>query len=102
MIFECVNETEEGKETWAGKIVSIKNYGSHYEIRIESRSAILVLVGKTSMGNFACIPDFDSGCHLSKLNDKFYSTEKLCRVLGRVDGITVASALFAIAGTVKL
>jgi hypothetical protein len=101
-MFKCVNETEEGKETWTGKIVSIKNYGSHYEIRIESRSGILVLVGKTSMGNFACIPDFDAGCHLAKLDDKFYSAEKLCQVLGKVDGITVASALFAIADKIKL
>ena len=101
-MFQCVNQTEEGNETWMGKIESMISYGSHYEIRIESRSGILVLLGKTSLGNFACMPDFDAGCHLAKLDDKFYITEKLCRVLGKVDGITVASALFAIADKINL
>jgi len=97
MIFKCVNQTKKGKETWIGRITSFINYGSHYEIRIDSRSGIMVLLGKTSMGNFACMPDFGAGCHLAKLNDKFYSTEKLSDVMGKIDGITVASALYSIA-----
>ena len=97
MIFQCVSKTKKGKETWMGRITSIINYGSHYEITIDSRSSILVLLGKTSMGNFACMPDFDAGCHLGTLDDKFYSTEKLSNVLGKIDGITVASALYSIA-----
>jgi len=97
MVFQCLNETKKGKETWTGSITSIINYGSHYEITIASRSSILVLLGKTSMGNFACMPDFGAGCHLGTLDDKFYSTEKLSNVLGKIDGITVASALYSIA-----
>jgi len=97
MVFQCVNKTKKGKETWTGSITSIINYGSHYEIRIDSRSGILVLLGKTSMGNFACMPDFGAGCHLGTLEDEFYSTEKLSNVLGKIDGITVASALYSIA-----
>ncbi|MGH4117879.1 hypothetical protein [Clostridium sp.] len=97
MVFQCVNQSKKGKETWTGSITSIVNYGSHYEIRIDSRSGILVLIGKTSMGNFACMPDFGAGCHLGTLDDKFYSTEKLSNVLGKIDGITVASALYSIA-----
>jgi hypothetical protein len=97
MIFQCVNQTKKGKEIWTGSITSIINYGSHYEITIESRSSILVLLGKTSMGNFACMPDFGAGCHLGTFDDKFYSTEKLSNVLGKIDGITVASALYSIA-----
>ena len=97
MIFECVNQTKKRKETWTGRIISMINYGSHFEIQIQSRSSILVLLGKTTLGNFACMPDFGAGCHLSKLKDKFYSTEKLVSVMGKVDGITVASALAAIA-----
>ena len=97
MLFQCVNKTKKGKETWTGKINSFVNYGSHYEIRIDSRSSILVLLGKTSQGNFACMPDFGAGCHLGTLNDQFYSTEKLTNVMGKIDGITVASALAAIA-----
>ncbi|MBK5201615.1 MAG: hypothetical protein JJE21_08840 [Spirochaetaceae bacterium] len=97
MIFECVNQTKKKKETWTGRITSMINYGSHFEIKIESRSGILVLLGKTTLGNFACMPDFGAGCHLAKLKDKFYSTEKLSNVLGKIDGITVACALAAIA-----
>jgi len=97
MVFQCVNKTKKGKETWTGNIDSFVNYGSHYEIRIASRSSILVLLGKTSLGNFACMPDFGAGCHLATLEDQFYSTEKLTKVMGKIDGITVASALAAIA-----
>lgn len=100
MIFECVNQTKKNKETWTGRITSMINYGSHYEIKIVSRSSIMVLLGKTTLGNFACMPDFGAGCHLSELKDKFYSTEKLCDVMGKIDGITVACALAAIAAKI--
>ncbi len=101
MIFECVNQTKRRKETWSGQITSLINYGSHFEIQIQSRSSILVLLGRTTLGNFACMPDFGAGCHLAQLKDKFYSTEKLVNVLGKVDGITVASALAAIADEIS-
>ena len=101
MIFECVNKTKKTEYTWKGQITSMINYGSHFEIKIESRSSILVLLGKTTLGKFACIPDFGAGCHLANLKDKFYSTEKLTRVLGKVDGITVAYALAAIADKIE-
>ncbi len=97
MIFECVNKKKKGNEKWQGRITSFKNYGTHYEFRIESRSGILVLFGKTTQGAFACMPDFDAGCHLVNPRDQFWNAEQLCRVLGRIDGITVATALSTIA-----
>jgi hypothetical protein len=39
------------------------------------------------------MPDFDAGCHLVSLNDVFWNTERLTKVLGIVDGVTVAYAL---------
>ena len=42
------------------------------------------------------MPDFGVGCHLVDLKDIFWNTEKLTAVLGEVDGITVASALYAL------
>lgn len=48
------------------------------------------------------MPDYDTGCHLSDLKDKFWNSEKLTAVLGEVDGITVAQALYALADKVKL
>jgi hypothetical protein len=90
MIFECKMDSER----WQGTIKNFIDYGSHFEIFIESRSSILILFGKTSLGGFACIPDFEAGCHLTNLKDKFWNTEKLSSVLGKVDGITVATALY--------
>lgn len=90
MTFECKMDSER----WQGKIKKFIDYGSHFEIFIESRSSILILFGKTSLGGFACIPDFQVGCHLTNLKDKFWNTEKLSSVLGNVDGITVATALY--------
>lgn len=91
MTFNCVKKTGKRSESWNGRISSIKEYGSHYEIKIESRSGIVVLFGKTSQGGFACMPDFDAGCHLVDLKDKFWNTERLTKALGQIDGITVAS-----------
>jgi hypothetical protein len=47
------------------------------------------------------MPDFGAGCHLVSLKDKFWNTEKLSAVLGKVDGITAAQALFSIADSIE-
>ena len=102
MIFECTRKSGRRTESWKGSIAGLKSHGSHYEIKIESRSGITVLFGKTSSGGFACMPDFGAGCHLVSLHDKFWNCEKLTEVLGQVDGITVANALYALADKIKL
>lgn len=98
--FNCKLKTEVGTESWNGRITRLINHGSHYEIKIESRSGLTVMVGTTSLGNFACIPDWDAGCHLSSFDDIFWNEERLTKVLGTVDGITVARALAAIADSI--
>jgi hypothetical protein len=94
MIFDCEIKTSEETEEWEGVIESFNNYGSHSELYIKSRSNIFLIFGKTSKGGFACIPDFQVGCHLANFSDKFWNTEKLTAALGIVDGITVANALY--------
>jgi len=84
-------------EHWNGYIAMFYNYGTHFEFRINSRSGIMVLFGKTSRGYFACMPDFNCGCHLVNLKDTFWNTERLIEVMGIADGVTVASALFFLA-----
>lgn len=69
------------------------DYGTHYEFTIQSHSNIMVIFGETSGGYFVCIPDFNAGCHLDKLNDISFNTERLTAVLGTVEGVTVAHAL---------
>ena len=90
---ELIKKNSRKKEYWNGRISNWNDYGNYYELEIKSRTRILVLLGQSSYGNFACMPDFGAGCHLSELNDIFYNTEKLCRVLGKIDGITVANAI---------
>ncbi|TDT51932.1 DUF6618 family protein [Fonticella tunisiensis] len=85
-------------ESWEARISYIKNYGSHYEMRIQSYyGSVLVLFGKTAFGYFACIPDYEAGCHLSHLGDIFWNIEQLVRIIDEVTGITIAEALRAVA-----
>lgn len=102
MNFQCSYRWEDGKETWPGKITKITSYGSHHEIFIQSRSSIRVLLGRSSSGLFACMPDFSAGCHLSALDDTFYNGEKLVHALDNaVDGTTVAYALKTLKGHIS-
>ena len=93
MQFECQGKNEK----WMGEVTQCIPYGTHYEILIESRSLIIVLFGQTTAGNFACMPDFSAGCHLSDPLDVFWNTERLTYTIGMVDGITVAQALYHLA-----
>jgi len=102
MTFNCIKKSGKKFESWNGKITNIIKYDSHYEIQIESRSGIQVLFGRTSRGGFACMPDFGAGCHLVDLKNKFWNAEKLTNVLGQIDGITVASALYALSDQLEL
>lgn len=102
MRFQCSKETKNKNEKWEGVITKYARHDVHYEVMIESRSSIMVLFGKTSRGGFACMPDFGAGCHLADLKNKFWNTEKLTQVLGKVDGITVATALYALADKITI
>ena len=100
--FECTMKTEKKTQKWSGMITKLTEFGSHYEFKIESRSGFIVVIGKTNCGNFACIPDYDVGCHLSTLDDLFWNSERLCEIMNKVDAITVAHALQAIAEHINL
>lgn len=89
-------------EKWNGRITKISEFGSLYELKIESRSGFIVIIGKTEYGNFACIPAYDAGCHLSSLKDKFWNTERLSSIMNVVDGVTVAAALEVVADYINL
>jgi hypothetical protein len=97
MKFKCIYEKGTKIEKWEVKVKKIQKYNSHYEINIESRSSIMLMYGETSRGGFACMPDFNVGCHLVNLKDRFWNSEKLVNILGYVDGITVETALYNLA-----
>jgi len=89
------------EETWLGSISYLNHFGSHYEMLIHSRSLIYVLFGKSKHGYFACFPDWQAGCHLVDFKDLFWNTESLSQVIGDIDGITVAKALYSISDLIE-
>jgi hypothetical protein len=101
--FHCSYCWDDGSnDVWSGTVDQIIDFGSHYEVFILSRSSLRVLIGKSSSGLFACLPDFSAGCHLSILKDTFYNSERLIRALDNVvDGKTVACALKALESVLK-
>ncbi len=48
------------------------------------------------------MPNYDAGCHLSDIKDRFWNAEQLTATLGEVDGITVAEALYTLADRLDL
>lgn len=99
--FECKREQNNKIERWTGIIPRITNHGNYYEIRIEAHSGIMVIFGKISSGGFACMPDHGVGCHIANLNDRYWNEESLIEVLGEVDGITVAMALYTLRNVIN-
>jgi hypothetical protein len=86
---------------WEGVISNLTKQSNVYEFWIKSRSNIMVVFGPTSRGGFACFPDFQVGCHLADLKDKFWNTEQLIRILGEADGVTVVAALYELSGSIN-
>jgi hypothetical protein len=97
--FYCKHQWKNGEiEEWSGEISRIISFGSHYEIFIQSRSSILIVLAETSYGLFVGIPTFKVGCYISNLKDLFFNKEALINALDNVvDGITVAFAIKSIA-----
>lgn len=93
--FICRMKRRKEIEEWPAKITRIVNHGSHYEIKISSRSSITVIFGKSQQGGFCCIPDWKVGCHLAKLTDLHWNLERLTAAMkkDKVDAVTVAYAL---------
>ncbi|HBY56128.1 MAG TPA: hypothetical protein DEG23_04890, partial [Coxiellaceae bacterium] len=76
--FRCSYQWDpDERDDWDGIINQIVWFANHCEIFITSRSSLRVLIGKCSLGIFACIPDYQAGCYLSTLNDTFLNSEKL-------------------------
>lgn len=98
MKFKCRVQNEE----WEGVVSNLVKQDNTYEFWIKSRSSIMVVIGSTSRGGFACFPDFQVGCHLVNLKDNLWNTEQLVAVLGKVDGYTVSSALSMLSNKIQI
>jgi hypothetical protein len=91
--FHCREKIGKRYEEWDGYVKSIRNYGSHYEIQVQSRSGFIIIVGNYAYGFFISIPAFGIGCDLSNYSDYFWNNEQLARLMSPVDAATVAEAL---------
>lgn len=91
--FHCREKIGHGIEEWDGYVKSIQDYGSHYEIRIESRSGFTMIVGPYQPGAFLSIPAFQIGCDLADYSDYFWNNDRLAAIMSPVDAATVAEAL---------
>jgi hypothetical protein len=103
MRFRCSYQWDpDERDDWYGLISQIADFGGFYEVFITSRSSLRVLIGKCTSGLFACLPDYQAGCHLSSLEDTFYNSEKLIYAMENpVDGTTVACALKELAKVLR-
>jgi len=91
--FHCKEMIGKQLQTWNGKVTRLVNYGSHYEISIDSRSGFFFLVGHCVNGNFISIPAFNIGSDLADYSDYFWNNERLSDIMNPVDAATVAEAL---------
>lgn len=93
MTFSCEYGECGLSESWDGYITKVLKFGSHYEMRIVSRSSITVIFGRSYCGYFICIPDDGASCQVAYLNQTKYITKKLIPTIGEIDASTVAYAL---------
>jgi len=81
------------KELGSGLLPDLRNMVLIMSSSFKVGSASLSFLGKLLWAILHVMPDFDVGCHLASLNDVLWNTERLTKVLGTVDGVTVAYAL---------
>lgn len=93
LMFHCHEKINNKHQEWDGYIKQINNYGSHYEIHIESRSCFCFIIGKYINGFYISIPAFGVGCDLSNYDDYFWNNENLTKFMNPVDAATISEAL---------
>jgi len=96
VVFLCHEKIGRRSENWTGRVTSLINHGSHYEIHISSRSGFVFLIGRYINGGFISIPAFDVGSDLADYGDYFWNNERLSAIMNPVDAATVAEALRAL------
>lgn len=96
MKYTCILKKENGCETWEAEVCLLKasRTGRQYEAEIEGRGTYFhILTGQHKYGDYLCIPNHDVGCERSKLSDFFWNRERISRLMGEEDAVTVATGL---------
>lgn len=93
--FECsiIKQNKTDIETCSGTITILKDYSHHYDLMIKTISCIRLIYGETSSGFFVCFPDFELGCTMVNVYDRFSNKKRLVRILGETDATIVEAAL---------
>jgi hypothetical protein len=67
---------------------------SWIEVEITGRGTCMhAIIGRYSSGNFICVPNHGVGCGLSHYGDIFWNTQRLAKLLGKADAVTLACGL---------
>ena len=101
MDFECILKKGKNLEKWQASVEYINDNGTFCEVFVSSRSSIRLIVGYGKWGNFVCIPDFNVGTGLADFRDLFWNSEKLSKLIGKVDGITTATVIKGLADIIE-
>ena len=91
--FHCQGKIGRKQEHWEGIVTALTNHGSHYEIKVDSRSGFSFIVGNCIGGYFISIPTFNVGSALVRYDDYFWNHDRLSKILNKVDATTIAEAL---------
>ncbi|HOA82030.1 MAG TPA: hypothetical protein PKK61_13360 [Defluviitaleaceae bacterium] len=94
--FKCRIKLGNRTEEWDGYVKKISDYGSHYEIHVQSRSGIVFMVGDYINGRFISVPAYGVGCDLGHYDDYFWNHESLSRYMNIIDSATICQALYSL------
>ncbi len=102
--FRCSYQWDEDeRDDWDGFVEEIAYDDGVCEVCITGRgSRIRLMLGKSTLGVFACVPDYDAGCYISSLDDLYSNSDRLIRAMENiVDATTVACGLRALKGILE-
>jgi len=96
MEYLCNNPSARRKteQIWTAELGNLQMGARCNEMDVSGRgSSFHIIFGRYINGNYLCIPGWNVGCELSGLTDTFWNTERIEKQIGKVDAITVATAL---------
>lgn len=95
IFFTCQGEPGGNPQSWEGRLRILRD-GEPWEAELEARGSYFhLIVGNHAYGNFICIPNWNVGTELSRLDDLFWNAERLRNYtsMKSVDVCSVAAAL---------